>query len=196
MQVPGDWFGSPSDLGELVGGPAAGRSLGLVGRQPQGEWIERAGVMRQTPVGPGARVSPAQPLGGCGARRLVVVLPEGQLGPLEPGGVPAVTHPIDLIEVLMRRCKVALADEELGADGVQVVGGPTVGGQEVGGEPLTLRPVAGCQQLPGEVVGDIAAGGVFEAELVGPLVAVPRVGQGVAVAAGPRQREDPKAKMP
>jgi hypothetical protein len=37
---------------------------------------------------------------------------------------------------------------------------------------------------------------VFEAELVGPLVAVPRVGQGVAVAAGPRQREDPKAKMP
>ena len=96
----------------------------------------------------------------------------------------------------MRRGEVALAGEELGADGVQVVGGPTVGGQEVAGEPLTLRPLAGRQQLPGEVVGDIAAGGVFEAELVGPLVAVPRVGQGVAVAAGPRQREDPKAKMP
>ena len=58
-----------------------------------------------------------------------------------------------------------------------------------GGEPLALRPAAGCQQLPGEVAGDIAAGGAFQAELAGPLVALPGVVQGVAVPAGQPQRE-------
>jgi hypothetical protein len=102
------------------------------------------------------------------------------------------TDPIHLINVLTRRGKVAQADEELGADGVQVGGGPTVGGQEVGGEPLTLRPVAGRQQLPGEIVGDIATDGVFEAELAGPPVALPGVVQGVAVPA----RASVKANSP
>ena len=61
--------------------------------------------------------------------------------------------------------------------------------KSIGGEPLALRPAAGRQQLPGEIVGDIATGGVFQAELAGPLVALPSVVQGVAVPAGQPQRE-------
>ena len=65
----------------------------------------------------------------------------------------------------MRGGEVTSAGQELSPDGVEVMGVPAVDGQDLGGEPLAFRPPTGRQQLPGQVVRDVAADGVLQAEL-------------------------------
>src|SRR5215211_492780 len=71
---------------------------------------------------------------------------------------------------------------------MEIVRGPSVTSKQFPSELLARCPAASVQEAEGELVGEEAAGGAFQTEVAGALVALLGFRQGVAFSAG--QLED------
>jgi hypothetical protein len=92
------------------------------------------------------------------------------------------------VEVLARLGELATSSEQQPEDSMPTEAIPAVAGEQLTGKPFAFCPAAKVQQAVGNIDGDIAAHGVFQAEFTGALVALLGILKGLALPAKQPQR--------